>query len=316
MSIFRSRALRPIASLSKNWVGPLLAVIGLLCSSGPASAMNFPFRCGGGPWTDLVECRNHYDFVTFWTRIGEVRLIVPNDRPAGETVSSRAFFYPKGNDPATRIKNMEQLRAAYLKLPGMRQRVSLAEKSFAWKVIGHEGSICFEPESLLEQPEKSCHEIGGQGWANLHLGPITSDADQIQAPDLQLISMPLRVSGYFSGDLGSTFATLNDESAVILAESPGEILVASPEHVGDAVLVVEDAKRRRVGKYVRFYDLTFCPEMIPMRKGPNRVQLTVSGLSNLEAVKLELADGDPLLGVGGSVDRADGAVLNAVQDGR
>jgi len=119
----------------------------------------------------------------------------------------------------------------------------------------------------------------------------------------------MRVSVYVNGDLGSKFVTLDGDSEVVWAESAAEILVASPEHVGDAVLVVEDAKKRRHGKYVRFYSLTFSPEKIPMRKGSNRVQLTISGLSKLEGVKLEMADGDPLLGVSGRIDSADGAIV-------
>jgi hypothetical protein len=43
-----------------------------------------------------------------------------------------------------------------------------------------------------------------------------------------------------------------------------------------------------------------------MRRGLNRIRLTVSGLSNLEAVKLEIANGYPALGGAGRVDGAEG----------
>ena len=313
MSVFRRVCLRPKNCTFSTCCSLLITAASLLCAAESASAVRFPFRCGGGPWRDVAVCRGHYDFVSFRTPAGSVQFVVPNDRPGGETVSARPFLFPAGDDPATKQKNEDQLRSAYLTLPGIKQPVSLAAKSFVWKAISGGGTICFVPESMLDPFEKSCHDIGIFGKRNDLIGPITSEADEIRAPDFQLIRMPLRVSGNFNGDIEKTFVTLNDNSDVVLAESTAEILVGGPEEVGESVLVVEDAEQRRVRKYIRFYDLRFSPDELPMRKGAYRVELTVSGLSRLEGVKLELAEGTRTLGAG-RVTSADGASVKRLEE--
>jgi hypothetical protein len=144
-------------------------------------------------------------------------------------------------------------------------------------------------------------------------------ADSVEAlPTVGQIGFPVRVRGAFDGNMANTAAVVSGRETVLLAESPRQLVLDTPDAplgLGDIVVREEDRVLRGPFRVVR---LTVTPAPGPVPADARRtLDVQVSGLAGLEEpIPFRISVSGPVTVEGGRDQRHEIRPTNVAADGR
>ena len=155
------------------------------------------------------------------------------------------------------------------------------------------------------------------GEATVPVRPST--AAPVEAlPVVGQIGLPVRVRGAFDGNMANTAAVVSGRETVLLAESPRQLVLDTPDAplgLGDIVVREEDRVLR--GPF-RVVSLTVTPAPGPVPADARRtLDVQVAGLEGLDApIPFRISVSGPVTVEGGREQRLEIRPANVLADGR
>jgi hypothetical protein len=137
-------------------------------------------------------------------------------------------------------------------------------------------------------------------------------------PIVGQIGSPIRIKGTFDGDMANTAAVVSGRETVLLAESPRQLVLDTPDApLGLGEIVVREEERVLRGPF-RVVRITVTPAPGPVpADGRRTLDVQVAGLAELEApLPLRINVSGPMIVEGGREQRLDIRPANVLPDGR
>ncbi len=173
----------------------------------------------GGPLdTPARETDGGDDSYTFDTEHGRVIIHLPDDMRAGDTISGTAYVEPNGRDDGERRANADTLSGYGVDVGGTQMRVGDGVFRFAIAAAGG----AFVALVLKDR--------GGRVLGATSIPPAQSAAGAAtqSIPALMQAGRPIPINGNFDGNLTNTHVSVGGQPSPILAESPRQSVVMSP----------------------------------------------------------------------------------------
>jgi hypothetical protein len=228
------------------------------------------------------------------TIYGTVSVITPAFVESGDRISGTVLVNPKGESEIIRKKNGEILRGMSIQVLGT--KVASALPMFTVVVPTGQPTVTIDDSEIgvsVFAPNTCPAEADRPGFALTNIGRA-----------------PLSIPGMFDGDASNTTCSIGGQPAIILAESPRQVVVWTPPSLtGPQVVQVEESGTSMNGK-VNLIGLSLSVPKTNLMKG-ERTTLTakVSGLEGLTSdqypIKLSLANESPnnvSLGSGSTIE--------------
>lgn len=173
------------------------------------------------------------------TRAGVVRVVLPDDIRAGDTISGTVTAEPAGRTEEERRRNFAQLSDF---------RIAIERVPASLRLVCSEG-VCLGSESLtfaVPGPRVEIELRSGAGRrldrVRIDSGPPGPPVERLAPPPLGQQGRPIAIAGPFDGDIGTTRIAIGGEPAAILAESPRAAVVRVPSGPpGSAPLRISEA---------------------------------------------------------------------------
>lgn len=239
--------------------------------------------------------------ITLETPRGKIKVYLPDDMAAGDTISGTVITEPSGSSEPERQRNSAELSGYVVELQnqkaplsgGVIQRVSLAHSGGAANLI------------LLDAKGKQI------GLAPIPLASATQTprSTGFNLPPLGQTSRAVQIQGPFDGDSANTSVKIGGIDAKVLAESPRKVVVESPPNViGPTEIAVNENGNAATGSFRNLkIDLT-APKTSLLKGESTELHMQVRGLEELsEPVNVELQNQTP-----SSVNVAGGNTQNIV----
>ncbi len=218
------------------------------------------------------------DIHTLTTAQGGVSVYLPNDMAAGDTISGVVYAEPQGNNDAERRSNADTLNGYVVDVGDAHVRV--ADHVLRYVVPAGAGAL----RLVLRNSARSI------GAANVPLAaPAATPAQMSVAPFAQA-GRPMQVLGPFDGDLTNTQAAIGGHSALVLAESPRQAVLLSPNTpTGPVSVEVREGTHNISAVYNNVSVSLSAPRTTLARGERGVITLQVQGLQGLHtAVSVEL----------------------------
>lgn len=239
---------------------------------------------------------------------GDVKVYLPDDMAAGDTISGTVMAQPKGATEEERAKNQDVLNGYVLEIG--EQKVSASKGAFKWIVPN------------IPKLIRIIDVVSGKEMANVKLPvlpappsstrPPTITPNDFQLPTIGQQGRLIEISGPFDGDYSNTslnwsgLKTINQESENasgefrLLAESPRKSIFRNPNNVAGPVEInLRESNVEAKGTY-RSIGVGLSAPKTNLMKG-ERTTLTVV-VSGLEGIKQSI----PLLLITQGVVQMDG----------
>ena len=147
----------------------------------------------------------------------------------------------------------------------------------------------------------------------------TAAPESVEAlPTVGEIGSPVRVRGSFDGSMANTAAVVRGRETVLLAESPRQLVLDTPDApLGLGDIVVREEERVLRGPF-RVVSITVTPAPGPVPADARRtLDVQVAGLAELEApLPLRISVSGPMTVAGGREQRLEIRPANVLADGR
>jgi hypothetical protein len=223
---------------------------------------------------------------TFPTRLGTIRVSLPGDMAAGDTISGTVIAEPSGKTDKEKQRNAGELNGYVIELEnqkspvsgGVMRRVALAPTTLAPSLI------------LLDAKGKQIAVMPIAVQPSSTPAPKTFDL-----PTLGQAGRPIEIIGPFDGDSSNTNVKLGDTPAKVLAESPRKLVVASPSNVvGPTEIKVTENGTTTTGPFRNLkIDLT-APKTSLLKGESTELRVEVNGLEGLtQPVQVQLQNQSP-----------------------
>jgi hypothetical protein len=137
-------------------------------------------------------------------------------------------------------------------------------------------------------------------------------------PIVGQIGSPIRVRGTFDGNMANTAAVVSGRETVLLAESPRQLVLDTPDApLGLGDIVVREEERVLRGPF-RVVSITVTPSPGPVPADARRtLDVQVAGLAELEApLPIRISVSGPMTVEGGREQRLEIRPANVLADGR
>jgi hypothetical protein len=190
---------------------------------------------------------NGLNTVTFDLAAGKIKVYLPDDMRAGDTISGTVSAEPRGSTDAERTVNQGVLNGMVIDLDSDK-RISANQHSFLWKI----------PASLAKSALKGQLKIfSGPGSQKPLAAASLSFSTMSQAvpadfvlPQLGQTGRPLEILGPFDGNAANTSCSIGGQSAPVIAESPRQAIITSPTDVnGPTQMSVAENGQNRTGPF-------------------------------------------------------------------
>lgn len=239
------------------------------------------------PATPTVERGGGMATVVFPLAEGSIRVFLPDDMAAGDTISGTVIAEPKGTTEAERNRNAGVLEGYVLETP-----VSIPEASGRQRTWKLPGVTQFTGLNfLLKGP-------GGREVASATARvtpPRMATPGGFAIPKISVVGRPMAITGPFDGQMGNTTVKASGLTIPPLAESPGKAIVGSANLLGkvNVECTEGDQTATAVSQFVTF-NLQIADAVI--RTGQSTTaNLRVGGLADLGTESLSglLVNHDP-----------------------
>lgn len=174
-------------------------------------------------------------------RPGRVRVYLPDDMRAGDTISGTVTSDPAGRSDEQRQHNGDQLNGYVVEIEGVRAHRAGHMFSFIVPAAGASSLTLLSPDGRPAAPRTRIPTI-----------PVGATAPSSRLPVLGQQGRPLEILGPFDGDSTNTTARIGGVPAQIIAESPRSAVIRVPDGApGPVLLQVSEGETRREGSFNR-----------------------------------------------------------------
>jgi hypothetical protein len=258
-------------ALELNALGVVTRASFLLPVQGSANAPGF---------TVGNEVANGLSTTTFSTPCGKVRVNLPDDMAAGDTISATVIAEPDGKDPKEQTKNLGELNGYVVEVE--KQQTSATRSLFKLAVPPTTGTT-----TNIVLKDKNGKEVARSG---VPVTPRQPPRSEYELPTLGQQGRAVTVPGPFDGDFGTTNVNVGGEDLEILAESPRKVVARNTsKQVGPSRLEVRERDKTTTGEFRTLALKLSAPKLELLRGEQTTLTVAVTGLEGLkEPVPLEL----------------------------
>lgn len=225
---------------------------------------------------------------TFNLPPGSLKLYLPDDMRAGDTISGTVSAEPKGKDEKEKRKNASELNGLVVQFVTQR-----------WPVSGGVIQRLAIPATLVRLPEIILLDEKGKKLdsATLPVAPAQNinTAPKFIIPKLGQSGRPFMITGPFDGDSSNTNIKIGGTDAKVIAESPRSAVVDTPKTVvGPNNIVVNDNGNTATGNFRALkIDLT-APKTSLLKGESTELHVEVQGLEGIsQPVQVQLQNQTP-----------------------
>ncbi len=254
------------------------------------------------PGAVTTETSSGLVMTTLQTPRGNVKIYLPDDMAAGDTVSGTVAAEPSGKSEEEKQRNAAELKGYVVEFEnqkspvsdGVIRRIHLARGISTTRLI----LLDAKGKQIAASPR---FEVPSRPWA--------SPPNTFKLPTLGQAGRPIEIQGPFDGDSSNTKATVGGTQAGVLAESPRKLIVESPsDAVGPSEIKVTKNGTTSTGPFRNLkIDLT-APKTSLARGESTELHVQVSGLEGItQPIPIQLQNQTP-----SSVNLAGGNTQNIV----
>jgi hypothetical protein len=169
---------------------------------------------------------------TFQTPQGSIRVNLPDDAMAGDTISGTVFATPSGKTDKQKAKNADELNGYVVEVQDQKTQVS--KKVLEWTIpaagaAGGAAYLILRNSAGNEVSRTSVPVLPAKTVTDTPVKSVTSD---FHLPSVSQANRPMNIAGPFDGNSATTAVTIGGKPAEVLAESPRKVAVQSPSDVG------------------------------------------------------------------------------------
>ncbi len=249
------------------------------------TALSLAQNPGAGPGVATSETSSGLNTKTMQTPRGRIRVQLPSDMAAGDTISGTVIAEPAGKTDKDKQRNADELNGYVIELEKQKSPVS----SGVMRIHLTPG-VTAPLLILLDAKGKQIAVTPLVVLPNAPTAPKT-----IKLPTLGQTGRPLQIQGPFDGDSSNTKAKIAGTDASVLAESPREIVVQSPSNaVGPTKIEVTENGTTATGPFRNLkIDLT-APKTSLMKGESTELHVQVQGLEGLtQPIPIQLQNQTP-----------------------
>lgn len=229
-------------------------------------------------WAQTISSQKGLTTVVFPTQYGDVKVYLPDDVRAGETITGTVIAEPKGNNARQVEKNQVELVKFNINIDGNKFTFSDKPVSFKWLV--HQDRQIDAPLELLHPSGVKAHVL------KIQLKPSTINVSSSYGcgiPSHALTEAPCRITGNFDGDASNTKCMLNNQPTQILAESPRQCIFQMPANAqGPQNMQVSENGQEKCTRQISGVDMQVTAGDLNLRKGQSTyIDVKLTGLQNL-----------------------------------
>ena len=258
--------------------------------------------------TAAVETAHDVHTVSLNTLQGTVRVYLPDDMAAGDTISGTVEVSPSGKTDSERAANSAVLSGTVIDIGGERTtagaktlkiRVPPSAVKLLPVVFSPAGRTTARTSTETAVPLASAPAVAAQ------VERITATPGGFNWPPVLQQSSPATVSGFFDGDFADTRLTVGGNEAVPVAESPRQAVFKLPEGATGITPVQLQEGDTTVDGSARSVQVRLSAPRTNLLKGESvEVTVQVDGLKGLNhPVPLELRTTGTVQMEGGNLQR-------------
>lgn len=218
---------------------------------------------------------------------GKIRISLPSDMEAGDTISGTVIVEPAGKTEREKQKNADELNGYVIEV-----------NTKHWPVSG--GVMRFViPPTLARPPDIILRDAKGNKVDSAPLpvapAPKTTTTPSFVIPQLGQSGDPISITGPFDGDSSNTKVQVGGAPAKIVAESPRNVIIETPGTVvGPSKIAVDENGQQSTGNFRALkIDLT-APKTSLLRGESTELHVEVQGLEGItEPVPVQLQNQTP-----------------------
>ncbi len=180
--------------------------------------------------------------VTFDTPEGTIKIHLPDDMAAGDTISGTVVAEPSGSTDADRLKNSDELNGYVVDIEVQKKEIGeTSVKEGQLKEISIPRDLSRETTKIIISDPK------GEKVTTTNI-PIQDSPHPLQytkppsskdfkLPYIGLSGEPLQVMGPFDGTFDTTVVKIGGREAEVLAESPRKVIVRTPSDIAGSTKI-------------------------------------------------------------------------------
>ena len=225
---------------------------------------------------------------TLKTPRGRVRIDLPNDMAAGDTISGTVIAEPSGKDEKEKQKNADELNGYVIEV-----------NSKHFPVSGGVIQKFVIPPTLARPPEIILLDAKGNKVSSALLpmrpAPNTTTTTSFVIPQLGQSGNPISIIGPFDGDSSNTKVQVGGVPAKVIAESPRNVIIETPGTVvGPSKIAVNENGQQSTGNFRALkIDLT-APKTSLLKGESTELHVEVQGLQGItQPVPVQLQNQTP-----------------------
>jgi hypothetical protein len=261
----------------------LLAALALMAVAAPG-------RAAAPAPAASVEVFDGVNIYSLPTAHGKVRVILPDDMMAGDTISGTVVLEPAGRDPAEKRANADTLNGYVVDAgAGQARRGSGLLKFVVPAASG--GAL-----GLILR-DRAGHPVGQIDAPLLVQLPSSPD---VRLPVYAQAGRPLEIQGPFDGNADNTSVSVGGQEQPVLAESPrATVAVAPPAPSGPSDISVREGGRTTSGPLHNLRLELSAPKTTLLKGESTELTVQVHGLQGLaQTVPVSLV-ASPSIALGG-----------------
>ena len=219
---------------------------------------------------------------------GKIKVFLPSDIAAGDTVSGTVIAEPSGKDEKEKQKNADELNGYVIEV-----------NTKHWPVSGGVIQRIVIPPSLGRAPEIILRDAKGNKVSSAPVpvrpAPNTTTTPSFLIPHLGQSGNPISIAGPCDGDSSNTKVQVGGAPAKVIAESPRNVIIETPGTVvGPSNIVVNENGNTSTGNFrVLKIDLT-APKTSLLKGESTELHVEVQGLQGItEPVPVQLQNQTP-----------------------
>lgn len=231
--------------------------------------------------------------ILFNTSYGKIKVYLPEDIRQGDILSGSVVVQAEGATANKQSRALNELLKSKLKI-GNPSDANAVSQALLKLYPAETGKITRVPVSfpfLITLTDNT----GKTFSAEMKPSPETMQVKNngCSLPSYALAGSPLKITGSFDGDLGTTTCMLNDKPMELLAESPRQCFVTYPENAtGRSVINITENNKEQCRKQVQSVQMDIKAGRLNLLRGEKTtVHVQITGLSTLkDSAKLSVTN--------------------------
>jgi len=227
------------------------------------------------------EASGGLDTTIFSTPRGKIRVNLPNDMAAGDTISGTVVAEPEGKNQNDRAQNEGELNGYVVELE--KQQSSSIQRNITLAI-----PVAITTSTYMILKDKKGKEVAR---TPVPVARTTPPVEEFDLPTTGQQGRPVEVRGPLDGDSATTRISVGGNDLEILAESPRQVVARNPsgQPVGPSEIEVREKDQVVGGEFRTLGIQLSAPKLNLLRGEQTTLTVTVTGLEGLkESVPLEL----------------------------